>query len=70
LIFAFYLMFFKEEEEGRTQAQKIIKWVLIAIAVMWISYFIVSFIFYIYQITTWTWWDTITQNTSIETTRS
>jgi hypothetical protein len=25
LIFAFYLMFFKEEEEGRTQAQKIIK---------------------------------------------
>ena len=52
LIFAFYLMFFKEHEEGRTQAKKIIKGVLIAIVAMWVSFFIVSFIFYLYQITT------------------
>jgi len=62
IIFAFYLMFFKEQEEWRTQAKKIIKWVLIAIVAMWVSFFIVSFIFYLYQITTGTNPDNNTYN--------
>lgn len=55
IVFAFYLMFFSEQEDGLTRAKKILKWVLIALIVMGVSYFIVSFIFYLYNITTWTW---------------
>lgn len=56
LIYAFYLMFFTAEEEGLAKAKKILKGILIALVVMGISYFIVSFIFFIYNITTGTGW--------------
>jgi len=57
LIYAFYLMFFSEQEEWLTRAKKIMIWVAIALTVMGISYFIVEFIFYLYKVsigeTTW-----------------
>jgi len=47
LIYAFYLMFFSKQESGMTKAKQILKWVAIAITIMWLSWFIVSFIFWI-----------------------
>lgn len=47
LIFAFYLMFFSTQESGMTKAKQVLKWVAIAITIMWLSWFIVSFIFWI-----------------------
>jgi len=47
LIYAFYLMFFSKQESGMTKAKQILKWVAIAITIMWLSRFIVSFIFWI-----------------------
>ncbi|NOZ44499.1 MAG: hypothetical protein GXP45_05180 [bacterium] len=62
-------MFFGEEEEGLNKAKKIIKGVLVALVVMGISYFIVSFIFYLYNITTGTGnTNTDTTNPSYKTT--
>ncbi len=55
VLVAFYLMFFTEQEDGLTKAKKILKWVFIALIVMGVSYFIVSFIFYLYHITTGAW---------------
>ena len=52
-LYAFYLMFFSKQEEWMEKAKSILKWVAIAIAVMWLSYFIVSFIIYIYTSNTW-----------------
>ncbi len=48
VIYAFYLMFFSEQEEGLTKAKKILKGVWIAITIMFLSYFIVSFIYFVY----------------------
>jgi hypothetical protein len=47
LIFAFYLMFFSTQESGMTRAKQMLKWVAIAITIMWLSRFIISFIFWI-----------------------
>jgi len=52
LIYAFYLMFFSQAEEALTKARKVFIWVMIALWVMWISYFITSFIFFVYKKTT------------------
>lgn len=49
VIYWFYLMFFSEQEEWFTKAKKIFKWVAIAIAIIWLAYFITSFIFYLYE---------------------
>jgi len=53
-LYAFYLMFFSKQEEWFEKAKKILKWVIIAIVIMWVSYFIVSMIFYFFGITSWT----------------
>jgi NADH:ubiquinone oxidoreductase subunit 6 (subunit J) len=47
LIYAFYMMFFSKEESGMTKAKQVLKWVAIALVVMWLSRFIVSMIFWI-----------------------
>lgn len=45
VIYAFYMMFFSEQEEATWKAMKILKWVAIAIAIIWLSWLIVSFFF-------------------------
>lgn len=45
LIYAFYMIFFKKDETGMKNAVQIIKWVVIALFVIWLSRIIVSFLF-------------------------
>ena len=45
LIYAFYMIFFKKDEAGITSAKQTIKWVAIALVVIWLSRIIVSFLF-------------------------
>ncbi len=47
LIYAFYMMFFSKHESGMTKAKQMLKGIGIALAIMWLSWFIVSFIFWI-----------------------
>ena len=47
LIYAFYMMFFSKHESGMTKAKQMLKGIAIALAIMWLSWFIVSFIFWI-----------------------
>lgn len=48
IIYAFYLIFFWKAEEGFTKAKKILVGVAIALAIMWLSRFITSFLFNIF----------------------
>lgn len=66
IIYALYLMFFSQAEEALTRAKKIFVWVMIALWVMGVSYFITTFIFFIYEKTTSTQeiWQTPTQQTT------
>jgi hypothetical protein len=48
VIFAFYLIFFSKWEEAVGKAKKILIGVAIALAIMWLSWFIASFFFDIY----------------------
>lgn len=53
IIFAFYLIFVTKSEEAVGKARKILTWVAIALIILWASWLITSFIFYLYgQITT------------------
>lgn len=52
IIFAFYLIFFSKGEEGVGKAKKILVGVGIALAIMWLSWFIASFFFQIYTTVT------------------
>lgn len=52
VIFAFYLIFFSKDDTGLTKAKEILKWVALALAVMWLSWFIVSLFFWIERGTT------------------
>ena len=52
IIFAFYLIFFSKGEEGVAKAKKILIGVGIALAIMWLSWFIASFFFQIYTTVT------------------
>lgn len=52
VIFAFYLIFFSKWEEAVGKAKKILIGVGIALAIMWLSRFIASFFFDIYQTVT------------------
>lgn len=47
LIYAFYMIFFSKEDSGITKAKQMIKWVVIAIGIIWLSRFIVSMIFWV-----------------------
>ena len=49
VIYAFYLIFFSKWEEWVTKAKKILVGVAIALALMWLSRFIVSFFFNIFR---------------------
>ena len=48
IIFAFYLLFFGKEEEAFKKAKKILTGVAIALAIMGLSWFIVSFFFNVF----------------------
>lgn len=52
IIFAFYLIFFSKGEDGVAKAKKILIGVAIALAIMWLSWFIASFFFQIYTTVT------------------
>ena len=53
IIFAFYLIFVTKSEEAVGKARKILTWVAIALIILWASWLITSFLFYLYgQITT------------------
>lgn len=45
IIYAFYMIFFKKDEAGTTMARQIIKWVVIALFVIWLSRIVVSFLY-------------------------
>lgn len=45
VIYAFYMIFFKKDEAGFTLARQIIKWVVIALFVIWLSRIVVSFLY-------------------------
>ncbi len=47
LIYAFYMIFFLKEDSWITKAKQIIKWVSLALIIMWLSRFIISFLFWI-----------------------
>jgi len=49
IIYSFYLIFFVKQEEWVAKAKKMLIWVFIALAIMWLSWLIVSFIFDIYK---------------------
>lgn len=49
IIYAFYMIFFTKEDSGVTKAKQVLKWVAIALIVMWLSRFIVSFLFWFEQ---------------------
>jgi len=49
VIYAFYLIFFSKWEDGVTKAKKILVGVAIALVLMWLSRFIVSFFFNIFK---------------------
>ncbi len=52
IIFAFYLIFFGKEDEAIKKAKKILTGVAIALAIMWLSWFIVSFFFNVFTTVT------------------
>ena len=52
IIFAFYLIFLSKGEDGVGKARKILIGVGIALAIMWLSWFIASFFFDIYRTVT------------------
>lgn len=48
IIFAFYLIFVTKSEEAVGKAKKILTWVAMALLLLWASWLITSFLFYIY----------------------
>lgn len=48
IMFAFYLIFFSKWEDAVTKAKKILTGVAVALAIMWLSWFIASFFFDVY----------------------
>lgn len=64
-IYAFYMMFFKKDEAGRTTAKQMMKWIVIALAVIWFSWIIVSFLYRLEEENTQNLW--YNNNTEITT---
>lgn len=54
VIAAFYMIFFSKQEESVGKAKKMLIGVVIALAVMWLSRYIVSYFYNIYTVTTTT----------------
>lgn len=52
VIFAFYMIFFYKENAWVDKAKQILKWVALALVVMWLSRFIVSLFFWLERWTT------------------
>lgn len=52
IIAAFYMIFFSKQEESIGKARKMLIWVAIALAVMWLSRYIVSYFFDLYNTAT------------------
>ena len=51
LIYVFYMMFFSGQEEGLKKAKAYLKWIAIALAILWLSWIIISYILYVQQST-------------------
>lgn len=51
LVYVFYMMFFSGHEEGLKKARAYLKWIAIALAILWLSWVIISYILYIQQST-------------------
>lgn len=45
MIYAFYMIFFKKDDAGVKTAIQMIKWIVIALAIIWFSRIIVSFLY-------------------------
>lgn len=45
LIYAFYMIFFKKDDAGINTAKQMIKWIAVALVVIWLSRIVVSFLF-------------------------
>lgn len=45
MIAAFYMIFFRKDDAGITTAKQMIKWIVIALAIIWLSRIIVSFLY-------------------------
>ena len=45
LIFAFYMIFFRKDDAGVKTAIQMIKWIVIALVIIWLSWIIVSFLY-------------------------
>lgn len=45
MIYAFYMIFFKKDEAGITTATQMIKWIVVALVIIWLSWIVVSFLF-------------------------
>ena len=57
IIFAFYMIFFQKDDAGISKAKQMLKWVILALFVMWLSRFIVSLFFWVERWTTKeVWW--------------
>lgn len=50
LMYGFYLMFFSAQEEWFDKAKKIIIWVTVALFIMWLSWIIIRFLFFLYTL--------------------
>jgi len=49
LIYTFYMIFFSKRDEAIKKAIWNLKWIFVALAIMWLSWLIVSFIFWRYK---------------------
>ena len=45
LIYAFYMIFFKKDDAGINTAKQMIKWIAVALVVIWLSRIVVIFLF-------------------------
>ena len=45
MIAAFYMIFFRKDDAGITTAKQMIKWIVIALVIIWLSRIIVSFLY-------------------------
>lgn len=59
VIFAFYMIFFTKDEAWTSKAKQVLKWVALALVVMWLSRFIVSLFF---RVERWTTSENISSN--------
>lgn len=50
LLYGFYLMFFSKQQEWFEKAKKIVIGVLVALVIMWLSWIVIRFLFFLYSL--------------------